>query len=411
MTASTSEESQRRALARNRLFATALLVVAAGLFFATQFVWTGGFWLALLHAGAEAALIGGLADWFAVTALFRRPLGLPIPRTAIIPKNKDRIGEGLGDFVERNFLAPEILAERLRRFDPARRFAAWLSAPEHARLIANQIADALPFAIRASTDHEVRDFIARSFREQLGEIDLAPLLGQAIRLFTESGEYDRLLDRIVTVAQRLLFMNADRFYEIVAERSRWWIPKTIDRQIARRLVAGISDLLADARAPQGETRAAIKAALTRLGDSAHRARYLDELKHRLLDHAEVMGWLGSASERIGGVILDDLDSPASRTREALYTAMSSLGRTLAADQAMQERVNDAIEHVVLAMVPWHGQIRLLITEVVRGWDARTVSRRLELAMGSDLQYIRMSGTLVGASIGCLLFLVARFFAG
>ena len=405
-------ERQRRALRRNRAFATALLLIAAAIFFGTRFVPEAGFWVLLLRAGAEAAVVGGLADWFAVTALFRHPLGLPIPRTAIIPKSKDRIGEGLGDFVERNFLGPEIIAAKLRQVEPSRRFAAWLALPENARLIAGQIAAALPYAVRSLDDPEVRAFVLRSFGEQLREIDLAQLLGRIIAILTSSGQYDVLFDHLLDAARRLVEDYAPRLYALVEEKSRWWIPKAIDRRIAQAILESIEELLSELREEGGSGRAQFRAGVRQLAENLVSApeqrRRFNAAKDRLLEDDNVQSWLADVWDKLRQIVVDDLSSPQSRTREAILTALLSLGRTLGADRHMQARLDEAIEEAAVAVVPWRGQIGGLIAEVVRSWDARTVAERLELAMGSDLQYIRMNGTLVGACVGCALFLLTRF---
>ncbi len=405
-------DRQRRALRRNRIFATGLLLLAAAAFFATSLAPEPGFWLLLLRAGSEAAMVGGLADWFAVTALFRHPLGLPIPHTAIVPRSKDRIGEGLGDFVERNFLAPEIIAAKLRGLAPSRRLAAWLSLPENANRAAEQIAAALPYAIRSLGDPALRDFVARSFGEQLKEMDLAPALGRIITLFSASGQYDALFDRALDAAQAMLAANTDRLFAAVEERSRWWIPQSVNRRIATALITGIEEVLWELRQPDSEGREKFRAALEDLArslmDSPERRRRFNEAKNRFLEHPDVQAWLAGAWDELRRIFLEDLAAPNSRTSEAIRTGLLSLGRALAGDEQMQARLDGAIEHAALAIVPWRGQIGALITEVVRGWDARTVTQRLELAIGSDLQYIRMNGTLVGACVGCALYLIAYY---
>jgi uncharacterized membrane-anchored protein YjiN (DUF445 family) len=411
-TATDALERQRRALLRNRLLATGLLVLAAAAFFATRFAPEPGFWLLLLRAGSEAAVVGGLADWFAVSALFRHPLGLPIPHTAIIPRSKDRIGEGLGAFVERNFLAPEIIAERLRGLAPGRRLAGWLAEPLNATRAADQLTEALPYVIGSLGDRAVRDFVAHSFGEQLRELDLAPLAGRLITLFTASGQYDALFDRALDAAQSMLAVNADRIYTAVEERSRWWVPKAVDRRMAVALIEGIEEVLAELRLPDSAARERFRAGIEDLAASLvaspERQRRFNEAKNRLLEHPEMQAWIAGIWDELRRIFLADLAAPASRTREAVRTAMLSLGRTLAQDAAMQARLDATIEHAALAVVPWRGQIGALIAEVVRGWDARTVTRRLELAIGSDLQYIRMNGTLVGACVGCALYLVSYY---
>ena len=405
-------DRQRRALRRNRIFATGLLLLAAAGFFATSLAPAPGFWLLLLRAGAEAALVGGLADWFAVTALFRHPLGLPIPHTAILPRGKDRIGEGLGDFVERNFLAPAIIAAKLRGLAPSRRLAAWLTLPENANGAAEQIAAALPYAIRSLGDPALRDFVARSFGEQLKEMDLAPAIGRIITLFSASGQYDALFDRALDAAQAMLAANVDRLFAAVDERSRWWIPQSVNRRIAAALVTGIEEVLWELRQPDSEGRQKFRAALEDLArglmESPERRRRFNEMKDRFLEHPDVQAWLAGAWDELRRIFLADLAAPNSRTNEAIRTGLLSLGSALASDEQMQARLDGAIEHAALAVVPWRGQIGALITEVVRGWDARTVTQRLELAIGSDLQYIRMNGTLVGACVGCALYLIAYY---
>ncbi|HEV2550775.1 MAG TPA: DUF445 domain-containing protein [Stellaceae bacterium] len=405
-------EQQRRALRRNRLLATGLLVLAAALFFATWFVPEPGFWILLLRAGSEAAVVGGLADWFAVTALFRHPLGLPIPHTAILPRSKDRIGAGLGDFVERNFLAPEIIAERLRSLELSRRFARWLAAPENAGLAANQLAGTLPYIVRSLGDPTLQEFVARSFGDQLREMDLAPVLGRLLTLFTASEHYDVLFDRALEAARRMLALNADRVYDAVDERSRWWIPKAVNRRIARALVEGIEEVLFELQHPASEGRAQlrdnIESMATSLIASPERRERFNAAKNSLLEHPDVQAWLIGVWDELRRIVLEDLEAPRSRTREAIDTALRSLGETLGRDPEMQGRLDGLIEHAALALVPWRGQLGALIAEVVRGWDARTVTRRLELAIGSDLQYIRMNGTLVGACVGCALYLISYF---
>jgi uncharacterized membrane-anchored protein YjiN (DUF445 family) len=393
------------------LLATGLLLVAAALFFATQAIAARNFWLALLHAGAEAAVVGGLADWFAVTALFRHPLGLPIPRTAIVPKSKDRIGAGLGQFVERNFLTSEILAAKIAALAPARRLASWLASPENAGLLSSKITAALPYALRSLEDAEIRNFVARSFHDQLRDADLAPALGKAIALLTRSEQFDLLFDRGLDAASNILARNADWLYRRVAERSTWWIPKAIDRHIAEKIVTGIAQILAELKSPESASRAQLRAAIeeraTLLVHSPSAHQRFDEMKQRFIEHPQMQAWLAAIWDELRRIVSDDLAAPQSRTEAGLATALLSLGRNLASDEAMQRRIDAGIEHLTLAVIPWRGEISGLIAEVVREWDARSFAARIELAIGSDLQYIRMTGTLVGACVGCLLFLTTH----
>jgi uncharacterized membrane-anchored protein YjiN (DUF445 family) len=246
----------------------------------------------------------------------------------------------------------------------------------------------------------------------LREVELAPVLGRLIGLLTRSGQYDAVFDRALDAAHDMLAANADRLYAMVTERSQWWIPRAMDRRIAERIIDGIEEILAELRQPDGEARGRFRASVETIAadliESPLWRQRVAEIKNRLLEQKEVQDWLAAVWDELRRIVLDDLAAPASRTRAALTQGLASLGRTLSADPEMQLRIHGAIEHVALAMVPWRGQIAALIAEVVRSWDASTVAERLELAMGSDLQYIRMNGTLVGACVGCLLFLIARF---
>jgi Protein of unknown function (DUF445) len=221
------DEAARSRLKRNRTLATGLLVLMGVTFIGTHVIESPGFATMLLRSGAEAGIVGGFADWFAVTALFRHPLGLPIPHTAIVPSNKDRIARTLGGFVERNFLTEDVLLKKLREIHAGRRFAAWLAAPDTAPLIAGSLVGALPYLIRSLESRDLHDFAHRTLGEQLREADIAPILGRIVHALTASGEADILFERAVGIAARWLQDNAPQIDQLVQERSHWWIPRTM----------------------------------------------------------------------------------------------------------------------------------------------------------------------------------------
>jgi uncharacterized membrane-anchored protein YjiN (DUF445 family) len=410
------EDGQRRALRRNKRRATALLLAAASVFVGASALHGAAgeaeFWVLLVRATAEAAVVGALADWFAVTAVFRRPLGLPIPHTAIVPRNKDRIGEGLGAFVTRNFLTPELIATKLREVDPAGRLASWLAQPDNAALVAERVTLVLPQVIRSLEDDEIREFAARALGEQLRQADLSAALGKTLAVVTAGLPFDTVFDRALDALHKLLDREAGTIYEIVAERAAWWVPRALDRRLAKAIVEGIEELLLELRQPGSERRLQFRARLEALAQdlmrsASHRER-LDALKHQLLEQPDVKIWLGSIWDALRNIVIEDLETPASRTREALARALLSLGRALSADAAMRHRLGAAVEDVAIRLiVPWRQEIGRFISDVVRGWEARTVVERLELSLGPDLHYIRITGTLVGACVGCVLFLISR----
>ncbi len=378
------ETAQRAALRRNRRLATALLICAAAIFLATMLRHEPGFWTLLVRAGAEAAVVGALADWFAVTAVFRRPLGLPIPHTAIVPRNKDRIGAALGIFVASNFLTPALITAKLRAIDPAGKLAAWLATLANAEAAAQRAMLVLPTAIGVLEDQEIREFALRALGEQLRAADLSAVLGRTLAAMTAGEPFDTLVDRLLDALQNTLEDNAPVIYEGVEERTAWWIPKIIDRRIATGIVRGLAELIGEIRERDNPKRLAIRRHVEQLADDlvhspSHR-RKLEEMKAQLLAQPEIRIWLAALWDGLRKIVLADLALPQSKTREAIARGLLSLGRTLAGDEAMRNRLNVTLEEAALAViVPWRGEIGQFISDAVKGWEARTVVDRLELA--------------------------------
>jgi uncharacterized membrane-anchored protein YjiN (DUF445 family) len=404
------ERDQRTRLRRSRAVATGMLIAAAVIFAATLSVPAPGTGILLLRATTEAALVGGLADWFAVTALFRRPLGLPIPHTAIVPANKDRIGEGLARFLERHFLTRDLLVPELRSARIAGRLADWLSHRENASRIAAEIVKALPYLLRATEDSELKAFLGRALGAQLRGVALAPLLGQLIRALTAAGYHEAVLDRALDYARDFLARNQEKLLDSVAERRGRWVPRAINREIARAMLNGAGELIADLRNPEGAARksllAQIDQAAEEMTESPEQALTIGRSGAAMLRNPEFQAWVGTAWQKVREALLLDLDAPSSRLRRAIAIAIASVGETLAADAEMRERLDSTIEAVMLEALPWREEIIRFVAEVVRRWEPRTFSDRIEAAVGADLQYIRMNGTVVGGLVGGGLFLLS-----
>ncbi len=406
-----SDVVRRKRLRRNRLLATVMLASMGAVFVATRMVPEPGFLTLLIQASAEAGMVGGLADWFAVTALFRHPLGVPIPHTAIIPNNKDRIGRTLGRFVENNFLTPEVLFRKLRQLEVGRRVASWLAAPATAGLIAHSITSALPHLIRSLRSRDLHDFLQRAFGEEFSHADVAPLIGHAIRLLTASGEADVLFDRAIEIAIRWIKDNRAQLDKLISEHSRWWIPKAIDRRIASAIMDGVTEVLTGLLDPESGARAKFRADLvgivTDLLNSPEQRQHVNNAARRLFAHPDTRAWLSSIWKELCNAAVDDLAQPESRLSIALEKPISLVAQTLATDEVMQQHIDDAVERLAYSLISWRTEIGAFIAEVVRSWDTRTLVERLELIVGSDLQYIRMNGTIVGACAGCLIFIAAH----
>jgi uncharacterized membrane-anchored protein YjiN (DUF445 family) len=408
-----SDESTRKRLRRNRIVANTMLVGMGLVFALTRLVPEPGFGTLLIRSGAEAGMAGGVADWFAVTALFRHPLGLPVPHTAIIPNNKDRIGRAIGSFIERNFLTTDVLLPKLRQMHVGTRLAAWLAAPSTAPLIAHSITAALPYVIHSLRSPDFGEFLHRILSDQLRQADFAPMIGRGLRALTASEEANILFEQVSELARDWIEKNRTQIDKLVAERSRWWVPRAIDRRIAGAIVNGITELLNGLSQPDSNVssrfREALASTIDEMVNSPERREKINEGMRRLLAHPEAQAWVKSIWNELCQATLDDLARPSSRLRLTLEKPIAIIAEALGADAAMQRHIDEVVEDLADSVIAWRSEIGSFFAEVVRNWDTATLSDRLELVVGSDLQYIRMNGTIVGACAGCLIFTVAWLF--
>lgn len=403
---------QRTVLDRHRRVATACLFLAGLLYIATHLVEQPGYWMLMLRAGAEAGLIGGIADWFAVTALFRRPLGLPIPHTAILPRNKARLGEGLGRFVARNFLAPQVVEDRLRAADPALRLANWVQDESNAELLADRCLVLAPDVLKAFDDAEVRGFYSETFKGPLARLDLMPMVERVLRIVVQGGHHQRLFDRSVRIAREMLLRNREAVYRRVEERSSWWIPRRFDRRLAESIIQGVEEWLEEVanedHPARWELDQTVEELIGRLPESQRIRGRLDAFRDELLQSPELRRVLESAWQDLREGILNDLDGEQPALRQALASSIRHFGATLEQDEAARLRLNDRLLLLLRELVlPFRHRIGDFIADVVSDWDGETLADRLELAVGRDLQFIRINGTLVGALVGVLLFVVTQ----
>ena len=260
---------------------------------------------------------------------------------------------------------------------------------------------------------DLGEFLHRTLGEQLRHADFAPMIGRSIRVLATSSEADILFERISEIAIDWLDQNRERIDKLVAERSRWWIPKAIDRRIANALFEGMTELLDGLRRPDSEAssrfREALASTVNGMLNSPKQREKINAGVQRLLAHSETQAWIKSVWNEICQAALDDLVQPSSRLRLSLEKPISIIAQALATDAVMQQHIDEVIEQLAQSIIPWRGEIGSFVAEVVRNWDTRTLSDRLELVVGSDLQYIRMNGTIVGACAGCVIFTVAWLF--
>ena len=366
--------------------------------------------LGFVRAFAEAAMVGALADWFAVTALFRHPLGIPIPHTAIIPRNKDRIGENMGRFVEQNFLAPALVAERIAHVDFAGRLAQWLAEPAQGGWLAGGITSVLPRILNALDDADLRRFLGEHLVAGVRKIDFATIAAEMLELLTRDNRHHAIVTQMIDHAKELL----DEFKPQIRERIRkevWWGLRTVavDELLYNRIVDAIEGFLEELRdTPTHEMRARIDARLERLIGDLRQSPELraqgESLVRQLLENQELQAYLGIVWHEVRDRILFDAALPASAIRAQLEASIGNIGRALQRDEPMQEKLNVWVRREIVEQVAAHGHhVSALIADTVRRWDPETITEKAESEIGKDLQYIRINGTLIGGLVGLVLY--------
>jgi len=397
--------------------ATGLLVAMAALYVVAGFWVRQAPWLAYVQAFAEAATVGACADWFAVTALFRRPLGLPIPHTAIIPRNKDRIGEGLGAFVANNFLTVEVLEARLRRLEVGQWGAAWLRQRRNAAVVAERLVGLAPELLALATPEARRRFVGTIVGDLVAGAPAAPFAAGVLRAIW-GGEHSReaILDGGLDIAARILAQNEDLIRAEVAGRTWRWLPGWIDHKIADTLLTGLAQTLAQMRDPAHPWRERvhgfIDAFIGRLETDPELAARAEAIKRQIASHPALLERLGDLGASLETHLRPATEAQAAALADRLAGWLAGFGDWLYGRTEAIEIFNDwARLAVQRTIAPRRRQIGRAIASVVAGWDAASVVEKLELQVGADLQYIRINGTLVGGLVGLAIYTLSRLAGG
>jgi uncharacterized membrane-anchored protein YjiN (DUF445 family) len=405
-------DNRMRDLRRMRFFATALLALMSTIFVATYMVTVEWRWLAYLRAFAEAGMIGACADWFAVVALFRHPLGLPIPHTAIVPHNKERIGGAIGRFISNNFLSPKVLTVKIREIDAVGWTARWLSKPANAGQMARRMAATLPQILRALPRDEVGAFVGRVVRLGIETVPAAPLASKVLSLLWAQGQTQALVERAIVLAAAALADNRDVIKLKVTQKSSRFIPKWVDAIVADKIVSGLTQLLDEMRDPAHPWRTELGAWVEKLIDdlAIDPEMYArgEEIKAEILENPVVTQQVNRLWAEIEAGLDANSASHINRISDGLEHALIALGHRMADDQQIHAAVNRWIRVAALRLLaPRRAEIGAFITGVVEKWDTETLVNRIELQVGRDLQYIRINGTLVGGLVGLIIFTLTQ----
>jgi len=409
---SPSDAERLRALRRMKLIATGLFVLMAVIFIVAFTLQSRFAWLGYVRAAAEGGMVGALADWFAVTALFRHPLGLRIPHTAIIPNRKDEIGASLGEFVETNFLSDEVVAGKLGSIDIAGALGAWVAKPENARRVVGEASTAVRGLATMLDDETMRDAIEAVVRTHLIEPEWAPPIGRLGARILDSGGHHEAVDLVIDRLDDWIAANPDAFGAVVSARLPSWLPSFVDRLVDDRVYTEVRRFIAEVRSDQQhKLRAAIDGYLAELVDRLQHdpatIAKLEAAKQHAFDDPRVRELAGSAWQAAKAAAVDALADPESELRLRAQAALADAGARLAADRELGAKVNtwltDAAVHLVAT---YRHDIASVITDTVTAWDPSETTEKIELQVGKDLQFIRINGTVVGSLAGLAIFTVA-----
>ena len=410
---SPADQERRLALRRMKAVALGALIFMAVLFVVAFWLQERQPWLGYVRAAAEGGMVGALADWFAVTALFRRPLGLPIPHTAIIPSRKDEIGRTLGEFVETNFLEGSVVRAKLSTTAISQRAGEWLREPQHAERVGAEGATIATAVLNALSDDDVRDLITDLAREHLVSPEWGPPAGAWLEKIVEADAHHGAVDLAVDTVGRWLDANAASFSGLISRRLPGWVPKLAHRFVddtayneAVKFVRAVRD------DPKHPARIAIDGYLARLADNLQNdpatREKLENAKASLFDSPRVGALAAEAWNTAKNGLLTALADPESGLRRRAVQALQEGGERLATDAALQRRVDTWVSDAAVFLVDrYRHDIASIITDTVERWDPAETTEKIELMVGRDLQYIRLNGTVVGALAGLAIFTIAH----
>jgi uncharacterized membrane-anchored protein YjiN (DUF445 family) len=396
------DAERRQALRRMRTLAVGLLLLAATVYLLTL-EQDGA--LGFVNAAAEASMVGAIADWFAVVALFKHPLGLPIPHTALVKTRKEMFGRGLEEFVGENFLQEEIIRTRVLGAEPACKAGDWLAQEENARRVVVEASDVLRLGLTRVRDEDVAELINSVLVPRFLEEPISPLVGSLVHEIVADGAHRNFVDMLLDESHRWLEGNESTFYDVVAERAPWWAPEALNERVIHRLHAEILEWVADIRSdPHHRSRLALDTLLTEMADGLlHDPDTIDRMerfKERFLGHPQVSVTFISLWNALKRATIEALQETDGELVKRAVVEVIGFGERLQADPEMRSRIDERVASLTVFLVGRYGrELTSVITQTINQWDADEASRKIELHVGKDLQFIRINGTIVGGLVG------------
>lgn len=412
---SEADAERARSLRQMKAVALGFLIGATVIFLACRWALSQGGpgWLGYVGAAAEAGMIGALADWFAVTALFRHPLGLKIPHTAIIKRKKDQLGEGLGNFVRENFLSPEVVEAKLRDAEIASRLGKWLAEPEHAARVADEAATVLRVGVELLNDEDIQQVIDRTIVKRLAEPQWGPPAGRVLNQLLAENRQEALIQLLADRAFEWALSASPTIERVVLRDSPSWSPKFVDQLLGDRIHRELMDFTDKVRRnPNHELRQSATRFLfefaSDLQNDPDTISKAESVKEQLMERDEVTRAAETAWKTLKRLVLDGVNDPSSALRGRIADSVVRIGESLRDDSELRDKVDDWVLRGAQHLVTQYGsEATTIITDTIERWDAEEASRRIELHVGRDLQFIRINGTVVGALAGLVIYTIAQ----
>lgn len=410
---SVGEQQKALELANMKRTATGLLLLMTVIFIGTRIFHGEFIWLGFVEATAEAAMIGALADWFAVTALFRHPLGIKIPHTAIIPNRKDNIAEQFGEFVQMNFLSEAVISEKVRSMNLSRRVAAWVVRPENASAIADQVTAGLSGVVKVMNDEDIQSLIESKLEAKIRQTSFAPMIGDLLTFVTSGRRQQDLFDAFVKIGLNLLETSDDDIREKVQQETPWWFPGSLDKAVYGKIVRGVSKTLYDM---QVDIYHPMRVRMMQMSNEfmeqlRHSADIKEKeitLKEDILNEPAVRDFTHSLWADIKAALLEQSENPDAELKHAIEEAVIKFGHSILSEAALANKIDGWADDTARYLIRTYGhEVAGLIASTIEGWDPEATSERIELQIGKDLQFIRINGTIVGGIAGLVIYTLSQ----
>ncbi len=411
------EDDQQRIIDLRRMqrIATGLLI-AAGVLFVLTSIWRDvASWVPFVQAFAEAAMVGAFADWFAVTALFRHPLGIPIPHTAIIPKRKPQIAVGFGRFIADNFLDPDQITMRIRSQNLVKRLAQWLRSPERAHQIADAVIEIIRGFLNVIDDDEVSQALSRGLNQRLETIRAAPLVGRFLGILLAGDRQRDALMQLINLLAKVIAANENEIRRRINRELPPWVPRIVDQRIYERLLEGVQRLLRELRDNPDhpiyhQFAGLVDRWIVDLQFDPQMQQQIDGLKHELINHPVVRELARMIWRDLKLTLLEQSVSAASSLRRSIIVAIGRFADVIEDNSEWYDKIDSWTTAMVVALVSrYRHAIGEFVTQVVDSWDTQITTRKIELQFGRDLQFIRINGTIVGGLVGLIIYSVSLLF--